>query len=63
MRIWSDAGANVWYTSEESVAEVNAFIAETVRTWKSAPQWSQLSEFTWKNMQSGERIELIHVAA
>ena len=61
LRVWPDQGVNVWYTVKEPLTLVNEHLAKVIAHWDSAAFWYQMSEYTWKNGETGERVELVSV--
>jgi len=62
IRVWADQGANLEYSVPDTqLSEVRKHIPEMIATWESSPLWEQLSEWTWKQRQTGERIEILGI--
>ena len=66
LRIWPEVGANVWWCDfddmgSDHLEKLHTMIKETVASWESAPHWQRVGERTWRNTQTGERIEFIYI--
>ena len=59
LRVWPNAGVNVWYTCDEPLLAVHTHLAQVIAQWDGAAHWQQVSDHTWKNAATGERIELL----
>ena len=62
LRVWATAGVNIWWSTDtDTVDEIHKHIAQVITAWESAPHWSKISDMTWKNTETGARIELLHL--
>ena len=60
IHVWAEQGANIWWTmADERLEEVRREIRGQIETWVSAAVWQERSEWTWEQMVTGERIEII----
>lgn len=58
-RVWQNESMNLWAVVNETIHTVHDSIARTIDEWDSKAQWEKTSDYTWKNHQTGERIEIV----
>lgn len=66
VRVWATEGVNVQWCEKDVVGEdakvkIHTHIADLIASWEATAQWSRISDCTWKNNETGDRIELLYI--